>query len=82
LAETVAPRIIKGVKASATRETLHENKKPIIQPHTSANIDSAITATPSELAPLSNYTSDARIAPRIPDALLASSCHPIYFLII
>jgi hypothetical protein len=70
---------MKGVIANATSATLQENKNPMITPHTRPNNPSAIAAIASELAPLSVYTSEARIALRTPGALSELSCQPICF---
>jgi len=54
LAEIPAPIISIGVKASAIKDIFQQNQNPRAHPHTREKVDSAITATPSALAPFNN----------------------------
>lgn len=67
-----------GPIARPTRAIGHEKIKAKTRPHKKAAVASIIAAIPSELAPFKSCTSLASVAVITPDALLRSSCQPIF----
>lgn len=60
---------MKGIKPRATKESLHEKKKPKVMPNIKAKADSNIKPTDSVPAPFIFYTSEANTVVKIPDEL-------------
>ena len=69
-----------GAIPRPTKATGQEKMAPRTIPQVKAAKASIIADMPSELAPLSSWTSLARVAVITPDELDFWSCHPISFL--